>query len=208
MAIYGAELPEGAILDEPQEPQGKIYGAELPEGFTLDPVVDAYQNGTLNGRKKQAFEELQRRGQIDINQFLQDVPKTAEQPVSERPFGVAAMTPEQAPMGDMGQPIQPPQEPRQALGTLQRIGEVYPVLETAAEMVTSTYGIPVSGLAGLVALPFGLETSEDVMEKVQKALVYKPQTAGGQELARAAQYPMEKLEGVAAMAGKALEEEG
>jgi len=33
MAEYGAELPEGFALDEPEQ---KTYGAELPEGFTLD----------------------------------------------------------------------------------------------------------------------------------------------------------------------------
>jgi hypothetical protein len=95
-----------------------------------------------------------------------------------------------------------------ALETLQSIGKLYPVAETAAEMVTSTYGVPLSGLAGLFALPLGLEKAEGVMEATQKALVYKPQTESGQQLSGAATYPIQKLESVGEAAGETLSEFG
>lgn len=68
MAIYGAELPAGAILDEPQAGQ---YGAELPEGAVLDEVQPAGQaqglsinREGLNESQLAAAEELVRRGRI------------------------------------------------------------------------------------------------------------------------------------------------
>lgn len=79
MASYGAELPEGMTLDQPQE-QPKTYGAELPEGVTLDVAPVAVLPGqvpgqdqpitqpgdidptTLNPNQLAASEELEKRG--------------------------------------------------------------------------------------------------------------------------------------------------
>jgi len=84
MASYGAELPEGMVLDEPQG-QPKTYGAELPEGMVLDasPVTSEAQAAapipgqiepmptaqpgdidptTLNPNQLAASEELEKRG--------------------------------------------------------------------------------------------------------------------------------------------------
>lgn len=77
--------------------------------------------------------------------------------------------------------------------TLKNIGKVYPAFETAASMASATYGVPISGLIGLAALPFGAETANEAIKAVQKFLVYQPQTEGGQQLTQAASYPTEKL---------------
>ena len=83
-----------------------------------------------------------------------------------------------------------------------------PSLETAANLATSAYGIPLSGLAGLFALPFGLDKAKGVVEGVQKALVYQPQTKGGQELTETATYPIQKLDQLGGYVGGKLEEAG
>lgn len=97
---------------------------------------------------------------------------------------------------------------KSALGTLKNLGKVYPALETAANLATSTYGLPISGLAGVATLPFGLDKAAEVQKKVAGALIYEPQTKGGQELTQAATYPLEKLEQAGGYAGGKLEEAG
>jgi hypothetical protein len=92
--------------------------------------------------------------------------------------------------------------------TLRNIGKVYPAFETAASMATATYGVPISGLIGLAALPAGLDAANSAVEAVQKFLVYQPQTKGGQQLTAAANYPMERLEALGGAAGGALERAG
>lgn len=77
--------------------------------------------------------------------------------------------------------------------TLKNIGKVYPAFETAASMATATYGVPISGLIGLAALPFGADVANEAIKAVQKFLVYQPRTEGGQQLTQAASYPTEKL---------------
>ena len=64
MASYGAELPEGAILDEPV----KSYGAELPEGAILDEPTTV-QDITPNGNSVLAL----------VEQPSQDTAQFAEQ---------------------------------------------------------------------------------------------------------------------------------
>ena len=60
-------------------------------------------------------------------------------------FAAAAKTP----------PKQPPQQqrPNGAVQTMQNIGRGYPVAETAANLATSAYGIPISGIVGLHRFP-------------------------------------------------------
>lgn len=92
--------------------------------------------------------------------------------------------------------------------TARNIGKVYPAAETAANLATSTYGVPISGLVGLAALPFGLDAAGRAIDAVQKYLIYKPQTQGGQELTAAANYPIEKLSEAGQAAGGAIERAG
>ena len=90
--------------------------------------------------------------------------------------------------------------------TMQNIGQVLPAIETAANLATSAYGIPASGLAGLAGLPFG--KGKEFVEATQKALIYPPQTPGGKQLTEAATYPIQKLEQGAGAAGGAIERSG
>lgn len=86
--------------------------------------------------------------------------------------------------------------------TTKNIGRVYPVLETAANLVTQVYGLPVSGLAGLVGtLVGGSETGEDWLNKTAETLIYQPQTKGGQQVTEAALAPITELEKAAQKAG-------
>ena len=80
------------------------------------------------------------------------------------------------------------------VGTIKRLAEVVPAFETAANIATSTYGIPISGLVGLAALPFGVQNSKNAIDAVQKFMVYQPQTEGGKQLTEAATLPMQKLD--------------
>lgn len=97
---------------------------------------------------------------------------------------------------------------KEGITTVENIGKVYPAAETAANLATSTYGIPLSGLAGVFALPFGLEKSKDVIRDVQNALIYQPQTESGQQLTESATYPFQRLEDIGRYAGEKIEEAG
>ena len=90
---------------------------------------------------------------------------------------------------------------KEMVGTLSNVGKLYPAFEVAANIATSSYGVPISGLVGLATLPFGVEAANSAIEAVQKFLVYQPQTEGGQQLNQAATYPFQKLsEGAGAVA--------
>jgi hypothetical protein len=78
--------------------------------------------------------------------------------------------------------------------TAENIGHVYPVAEAAATLITNVYGLPLSGIAGLFAAPFGLEKAQDAIEAVSEALIYQPQTQRGKELVEGAFYPFRALE--------------
>lgn len=173
-----AQLPPGFTLDPMQgaAPKGQ---ATLPKGFVVDKPAATVDEG----------QDLAR--QFETGEFSPEVSaKIAEAERAERasmPMGAAAMggiavTPEGEPPIDEG-----------AMTTLQNIGRVYPALETAANLITSSYGVPASGIAGLLSLPFGPEAAGKTIEEVQKALVYTPQTAGGEQLTEAAAYPFEKV---------------
>jgi hypothetical protein len=85
--------------------------------------------------------------------------------------------------------------------TLKDIGSVLPAIEVAAEFVTSSYGIPVSGLLGGAASLFDGKLGKKVMETAQELLVYRAQSAGGKRLSEAATYPFQKLHEVGTGAG-------
>jgi hypothetical protein len=85
--------------------------------------------------------------------------------------------------------------------TVQNIALVYPALESAAQIISSTYGIPVSGLAGLVGSIGGEKAAKDLMETAQKLLVYEPKTVRGKELTETAAYPFRKLHDAGQAAG-------
>ncbi len=95
-----------------------------------------------------------------------------------------------------------------ALKTLRAIGEVYPVLETGANLVTQGVALPVAGLAGLGAIAtnaMGLTESDpgNVVHAVGGALTYQPSTDLGQHLTKAVMYPFEKLAEAGQAAGNA-----
>ena len=95
-----------------------------------------------------------------------------------------------------------------AARTAELMGKVYPGLETAANVITSAYGVPISGLVGIASLPFGLDTANNAIEAVQKYLVYTPNTAEGQELTNTAMWPIEKVEQGAKYVGGKIAETG
>lgn len=97
---------------------------------------------------------------------------------------------------------------RKAFETIKNIGKVYPAAETAATLATSAYGVPVSGLAGVFALPFGLEAAGKTVEEIQKALIYQPQTESGKQLLEATTYPLTEYEKLPEFVGTKLEEAG
>ena len=91
------------------------------------------------------------------------------------------------------------------VNTIKRLGEVIPAFETVANLATSSYGVPISGLVGLAALPFGAEASKNAIEAVQKFTIYQPQTEGGKQLTEAATYPMSKLDELGKYASDKIE---
>ncbi len=82
--------------------------------------------------------------------------------------------------------------------------------ETTASLLTSLYGLPLSGLAGLGALPFGgFEGAQRAIEETQKYTIYQPQTERGRQIAGVAFWPFEKLHELGGAAGeKTLEATG
>jgi len=96
-----------------------------------------------------------------------------------------------------------------AYETAKDIGHVYPILETTANVLTSLYGIPISGLAGILSSPANFlweDANKKVTETVQDWLIYKPQTERGIHLSDATTYPFQKLDELGSLAGnKVLE---
>ena len=92
----------------------------------------------------------------------------------------------------------------------QEIGSLYPLAETTATVLTTFYGLPISGIAGLMALPANFlfdDVSAKVVETVQDWLIYHPQTEKGEALTGRAFYPFIKLDQIGNQAGnKVLEE--
>lgn len=93
-----------------------------------------------------------------------------------------------------------------AMRTLRAIGQVYPMVETAANLATQAVAMPVAGIAGLGAVASkaaGLTDTDpgDVVHKVAGAMTYQPQTEQGQHLTEAAMYPFTKLQEAGEAAG-------
>jgi len=87
--------------------------------------------------------------------------------------------------------------------TAQEIGNVYPMAEAAAHLLTGIGGGAVAGLGGLFSLPFiGSEGAVGVIETINKWLVYQPQTKAGTSLSDTALYPLKKLEQAGSMLGE------
>nr|NIS51023.1 hypothetical protein [Phycisphaerae bacterium] len=96
----------------------------------------------------------------------------------------------------------------------QDIGNLYPVAEMAASITTNLYGLPISGLAGLVfggipSLIMDKNYISPVMKWAQDALIYQPQTEAGRRLTHRGFYPFELLQKIGDVAqDKVYEETG
>ena len=176
--------------------------------------------GELTGRKADLFNSLRERGELsDFEPVSGEEMVTPEIYAEDKAaldlanqFETGNFSPENqekikaaeiaeagsTPMGTAklgGIDITPDGEPpvgSEAMETLKNLGKVYPALESAANLITSSYGVPASGIAGLLALPFGPDAAGKTIEEVQKALVYTPQTKGGEQLTDAAAFPFKK----------------
>jgi hypothetical protein len=101
----------------------------------------------------------------------------------------------------------PNQPENGSIKTLRAIGQVYPVAETAANLISQGVAMPVAGIAGIGALA-GQALGADVdpaqtVHDVSGALTYAPRTELGQHLTEAAMYPFQKLHEGATAAGDA-----
>lgn len=102
--------------------------------------------------------------------------------------------------------------------TLENVGQVYPALETAGQVVTGGIAAPIAGVTGLASVAKNLITGQGVDKSLQKgaetvgkvseALTYQPMTTRGQELSESAMYPLTKLQQAAGGAGDLIEEAG
>jgi len=93
-----------------------------------------------------------------------------------------------------------------AMDTVKQIGQVYPVLEGAANLISSAIAAPVVGLVGLGALAtkaVGLTDKDpsEVMSSVGSALTYAPLTSEGREFTETTNYPFHKLEEFGGLVG-------
>lgn len=95
-----------------------------------------------------------------------------------------------------------------AIETLRSIGRVYPILETAAEGITSGIALPASGIAGMGALAAKAAGANvdpaAVVRSVGESLTYHPKTESGAQLSGAANYPFTKLGEFSQKAGGAV----
>ena len=105
--------------------------------------------------------------------------------------------------------IQAKQQLSDAFETAKSIGNVYPIADAAANIFTQLYGVPISGIAGILSSPANFiwkDANKKVVETIQEWLIYQPQTEKGKELSEAAMYPFEKLNKLGSEAGnKVLE---
>lgn len=184
----GAELPEGFTLDTQE-----TGGADLPSGFTLDveqpEIISQEPEQQLPG----SYEDISK---AILSQ--QDQPEPFEQ--------VAGLK------QDIETDTEKPESIKQAASEITQTGKdiasVYPVAETATNILTSSYGVPLSGLAGLFLLPAGLDIAEKGVEAVQKALVYEPKTKAGKRLTESATLPFQQLSKGAEYVGGKIGEAG
>lgn len=135
----------------------------------------------------------------------------------DNPFGDLAEPVPEAPQYTV--PEQPDfveqQEPKSsfldpARRTLELMSSPKAVADTAATMVTSAYGLPLSGLMGLTDLATGgdLESANRNMQYMQDLLIHKPMSKEGQELTEIANYPMAAFQKLGEKADERLTEAG
>ena len=94
--------------------------------------------------------------------------------------------------------------------TLENISSVYPVVENALQLATSTYGLPASGIAGLMNLIFtgDLDKATKVINKTQELLIHQPKLGRSKELQQTIAEPMQMLSVPAEKAGEYFEDKG
>lgn len=149
--------------------------------------------------------EAIRRGLIDEDPLAADARRRGllkgRTPAEEAGLQARAAGGEGESAGDTAGTGEEPEEPGfidRALQTVQNIGRVYPVAETAANLASQTYALPVAGWAGLGAMAgkaLGVTEANpaDVVAKVGDALTVKPFTTAGEQMTEAATYPFAKL---------------
>ncbi len=121
--------------------------------------------------------------------------------------GFTPLVPEES-QGSLAETLAP------AVKTMKAMGQVYPVAETAANLITQGVALPVAGIAGLGAAAtkaLGLTDAEpaDVVHAVGGALTYQPVSEGGKHLTETVMLPFEKLaEGGQYVGGKVLDATG
>ena len=98
------------------------------------------------------------------------------------------------------------QIPAGAARSLENIGQIYPVIETALSGVSALYGYPASGWAGIVGSLGGLDNAKKWQDWVANKLIYQPMTQRGQEATASTFYPLEKLDVLSTKGGDWLEE--
>ena len=85
------------------------------------------------------------------------------------------------------------------------VGNLYPVAEMAASIITNLYGLPISGLVGIGGMVPSLIMDKDLMTPAMKfaqdMLIYQPQTEAGRRLTERGFYPFELLEKIGGKAG-------
>jgi len=162
----------------------------------LELLQEANRRGILSGRHKDLYDEAVRRGLIGSETVSKSI--AAEMPQNQtKPF--VSPTPNDLIRGNT--------EGGQAfVDTTKNIAKVYPALEAGANILTSSYGVPISGLVGLLTLPFGVDRASKAVSKTQDALVYTPKTKSGKELLNTASMPSELLGNVASKAGEKTNE--
>ena len=127
------------------------------------------------------------------------------------PFGNAAEAISEAPEAVVTSMPKEAKGVNPAIRTLQNIGQVYPVVDTALNAITSTYGIPLSGLGGLLewmSVGGDLESAGKTVNWIQNALIHKPMTPRGAELTETAAYPMKPFTKAGEFVGDRLDQAG
>lgn len=107
------------------------------------------------------------------------------------------------PLSEHADPAQAPKKTEEswyspALRTVREIGQVYPVLEGAANLASQAIAMPVAGVAGMSAVAgkaLGVTEADpaEVVHKVGDALTYHPRTESGKHFTETASLPLEAL---------------
>lgn len=183
-AIEYSDIPEGYEIVE--APEAEFEYSDVPEGYE---IIEAPETRFEYSDIPEGYEVIE----------TPDIPETSgeEEPVMQEVPEFVSEAPEQVSPEFMemenldADPLV--KTLTDSYYTVTDVAKVYPALETAATFMTSMYGLPLSGFAGLVALPFGADVAAKTVEKAQELMVYQPQTEAGERLTTATFYPFEKL---------------